>query len=203
MSLEAALAKLTAAVEKNNELLAAAAPAGGATAANNPAIEDEAESPRGGPGYWKTPDGTSFGAHANVQEYQAAEKKHGEIEEITKTEYLELQMTKDKKAKDAADKKAKDAADKKAKDAAEADKKAEAEAAHPSEADLIAAFTQYLPKDLGKEERAARAPKVKAYLQEQGAKKATDLKPEQRAGAIAFVEGLVAELSGATDDDMI
>jgi outer membrane biosynthesis protein TonB len=75
---------------------------------------------------------------------------------------------------------------------------------HPTEADLIAAFTQYLPKDLSKAEREARAPKVRAFLETQGAQRATDLKPEQRAEAITFVEGLVAELTDdAGDSDMI
>jgi len=75
---------------------------------------------------------------------------------------------------------------------------------HPTEADLIAAFTQYLPRDLSKAEREARAPKVRAFLETQGAQRATDLKPEQRAEAITFVEGLVAELTDdAGDSDMI
>jgi len=75
---------------------------------------------------------------------------------------------------------------------------------HPTEADLIAAFTQYLPRDLSKAEREARAPKVRAFLETQGAQRATDLKPEQRAEAITFVEGLVAELTDdASDSDMI
>ncbi len=214
MSLEAAIAKLTAAVEEQNTLLRGGASAAATTTVTNPAPEADDGETRGGPGYWKTPDGSAFGAHANLKEYKAAEKQHGEIEEITKTEYLELKGAADKKAKAAADKKAKAAADKKAK--AAADKKAKEEAAkqeadagaeeeeHPSEQDLIDAFQKYLPKDLDKETRAERAPKVKAYLQEAGAKRATDLKPEQRADAIAFVEGLVAELDGGeADDDMI
>lgn len=206
MSLEAAIAKLTAAVEEQNALLRAGAVAS-TTTVTNPAAEADDGETRGGPGYWKTPDGTTFGAHANLKEYKVAEKQHGEIEEITKTEYLELKGAADKKAKAAADKKAKAEADKKAKAEAAAAKQesdAGAEDEHPSEEDLIAAFTKYLPKDLDKEERAARAPKVKAYLEKAGAKRATDLKPEQRADAIAFVEGLVAELDGGdSDDDMI
>lgn len=202
MSLEAAIAKLTTALEENSALLRATASEGGKTTVN-PAPEADTGETRGGPGYWKTPDGSAYGAHNNLKEYKAAEEQHGEIEEIAKTEFNELKKADDAKAKAAADKKAKAEAAKQAK--AEAAKQAAAsEQEHPSEEDLIAAFTQYLPKDLDKDERAARAPKVRDYLQEAGAKKATDLKPEQRADAIAFVEGLVAELDGGdADDDMI
>lgn len=84
------------------------------------------------------------------------------------------------------------------------DKSAEKEL---TEADLIAAFTAYLPRDLTKEERAKRAPKIKAFLTEKGVAKATELKADDYAEAIAFVNDLVAALgtdeSSDEDDSLL
>lgn len=126
----------------------------------------------------------------------------------------------DKKAKAAADKAAADkkakadkaAADKAAaeKAAAEEQDKEEAsagddEANELTEADLIAAFSKYLPKDLSKEERAKRAPAIKKFLTGKGAAKATELNPSDYAEAIDFVNGLIAELDadGGDEDDLL
>lgn len=73
------------------------------------------------------------------------------------------------------------------------------EADVPSVEDVIAVFTKYLPKDLDAEERKARHAVVKPLLAKFGADKATNLKPEHRAEAIAFIEGKLAEL----DDEVV
>ena len=73
------------------------------------------------------------------------------------------------------------------------------EADVPSVEDVIAVFTKYLPKDLDAEERKARHAVVKPLLAKFGADKATNLKPEHRAEAIAFIEGKMAEL----DDEVV
>lgn len=73
------------------------------------------------------------------------------------------------------------------------------EAAVPTVEDVIACFTKYLPKDLDAEERKARHAVVKPLLAKFGADKATNLKPENRAEAIAFIEGKLAEL----DDEVV
>lgn len=76
---------------------------------------------------------------------------------------------------------------------------ASAAAEPPSVEDVIACFTKYLPKDLDAEERKVRHAVVKPLLAKFGADKATNLKPEHRAEAIAFIEGKLAEL----DDEVV
>lgn len=195
MSIEAAIAKLTAALEANTAaMLSQATQPTAEKAEKADTTKQEAAAEKAtGPGYWRTADGSMVGKFANEKEFQAIQNQHDTA--LVKIEHAEA------KKLAAAIKKAKADAE-----AAHADQAAEAAGEdHPSEADLIAAFSQYLPKDLDKDERAARAAKVKPYLTEQGAKKATDLKPEQRAAAIAFIEGLLAELGAeeSGDDDLV
>ena len=74
----------------------------------------------------------------------------------------------------------------------------------PEESDIIELFTGYLPKDLSKDERAARAEIIKPILEGVKAAKATAVKEDDRYDVmVAVIKGIESHLeeTGQVSDD--
>lgn len=166
---------------------------------NKSSAKDEekgsASKPSKSAGFWQTPNGRAHGEFSSVEEFQEAEAKHGVIKEISKAAYTKLAGSDDEGADEAKTEGKADSEDTGADDSAAAEE--------PSEDDLIETFKKYLHSDLDKDERAERQGKVRPFLQKKKVKKATELPASDRAEAIKFIEGLLAELEseGGSDDD--
>ena len=153
---------------------------------------DESEEKAAGPVYWADNDSGDFGKMDTEAEFKARKKKHPTIYLVPKSVYDEklAKLKAKNEAAQAAAKAEKVAAAGKAEKAekpAKAEKQAKSSEPVPTEEELIDAFQQYLPKDLSKEERAARHAFVKPLLTRFGAARATELLPEHRALAINLV----------------
>lgn len=143
-------------------------------AAVEKAVKSKNEEPTG-PFYWKDAETNFFGKESTKK---ALDKMLGEkksIVVIEEAEYKTLEAELRERNAKAAEKMA-------------TEKSAEV----PTVEDVIAVFTKYLPKDLDAEERKARHAFVKPLLQRFGVEKATMLRPEHRAEAIALVERKMA-----------
>lgn len=155
-----------------------------------PAV-DEAEST--GPIYWAD-NSTGFSGKVDDEAaFKAQKKKAPGTYKIPESVYQEKQAEL-KAQNDAAAKAKKEAAAKAKAEAAEqkpTPKPAAAEEA-PSLEDLIAVFSEYLPKDLDKDERAERHAFVKPMLERFGVTKASQIAPEHRALAINIVQRKMA-----------
>lgn len=183
---------------------------------------DESEEKTSGPVYWADNDSGDFGKMDTEAEFKARKKKHPTIYLVPKSVYDEklAKLKAKNEAAQAAAKAEKAAAAGKAEKAekpAKVEKRAKSSEPVPTEEELIDAFQQYLPKDLSKEERAARHAFVKPLLTRFGAARATELLPEHRALAINLVlrklagedidpessefAEICAEAEGAQDDD--
>lgn len=188
-----------------------------ADSANATASEEKTS----GPVYWADNDSGDFGKMDTEAEFKARKKKHPTIYLVPKSVYDE-KLAKLKAKNEAAQAAAKaekveKAAAGKAEKPAKVEKPAKSSEPVPTEEELIDAFQQYLPKDLSKEERAARHAFVKPLLTRFGAARATELLPEHRALAINLVlrklagedidpessefAEICAEAEGAQDDD--
>lgn len=188
---------------------------------------DESKEKTEGPVYWADNDSGDFGKMDTEAEFKARKKKHPTIYLVPKSVYDE-KLAKLKAKNEAAQAAAKaekaekvekveKAAAGKAEKPAKVEKPAKSSEPVPTEEELIDAFQQYLPKDLSKEERAARHAFVKPLLTRFGAARATELLPEHRALAINLVlrklagedidpessefAEICAEAEGAQDDD--
>lgn len=151
----------------------------GSDAAAPRAEKQEAEDK--GPFLWANHKTGAFGKVASKAAYDKLKAKDADVVRLTEAQY------KDKQAKAEAAKKA------------EATKTANAEAekatkpaktdtkAVPEKAELIEAFSSFLPKDLGAEERTERREFVTALLQRFGATKVSTLDESQWALAIEMV----------------
>jgi len=142
------------------------------------AVKPKKEEPTG-PFYWKDAETNFFGKESTKK---ALDKMLGEkksIVVIEEAEYKTLEAELRERNAKAAEK---------MKSETSAEKPAEV----PTVEDVIAVFTKYLPKDLDAEERKARHAFVKPLLQRFGVEKATMLRPEHRAEAIALVERKMA-----------
>ena len=157
---------------------------------------DESEEKAACPVYWADNDSGDFGKMDTEAEFKARKKKLPTIYLVPKSVYDE-KLAKLKAKNEAAQAAAKaEKAEKaaaaaakaeKAEKPAKAEKSAKSSEPVPTEEELIDAFQQYLPKDLSKEERAARHAFVKPLLTRFGAARATELLPEHRALAINLV----------------
>ena len=185
-------------------------------------VTDESEEKTSGPVYWADNECGDFGKMDTEAEFKARKKKHPTIYLVPKSVYDEklAKLKAKNEAAQAAAKAEKAAAAGKAEKAekpAKVEKKAKSSEPVPTEEELIEAFQQYLPKDLSKEERAARHAFVKPLLTRFGAARATELLPEHRALAINLVlrklagedidpessefAEICAEAEGSQDDD--
>ena len=141
-----------------------------------------------GPFYWEDTETEYFGKEESIKALNKQLATKDSIKQIGEARFNELATAlRERNAK--------------AQEKMKAEKEAPVEKAStqpadsvPSVEDVIAVFTKYLPKDLDAEERKARHAVVKPLLAKYGADKATNLKPEHRAEAIAFIEGKLAEL---------
>ena len=143
-------------------------------AAVEKAVKPKKEEPTG-PFYWKDAETNFFGKESTKK---ALDKMLGEkksIVVIEEAEYKTLESELRERNAKAAEKMATEKA-----------------VEPPTVEDVIAVFTKYLPKDLDAEERKARHAFVKPLLQRFGVEKATMLRPEHRAEAIALVERKMA-----------
>lgn len=128
-----------------------------------------------GPFYWKDAETNFFGKESTKK---ALDKMLGEKKSIVVIEEAEYKTLE---------------AELRERNAKAAEKMATEKAVEPPTVeDVIAAFTKYLPKDLDAEERKARHDFLKPLLQRFGVEKATMLRPEHRAEAIALVERKMA-----------
>lgn len=143
-------------------------------AAVEKAVKPKKEEPTG-PFYWKDAETNFFGKESTKK---ALDKMLGEKKSIVVIEEAEYKTLE---------------AELRERNAKAAEKMATEKAVEPPTVeDVIAAFTKYLPKDLDAEERKARHAFVKPLLQRFGVEKATMLRPEHRAEAIALVERKMA-----------
>lgn len=143
-------------------------------AAVEKAVKPKKEEPTG-PFYWKDAETNFFGKESTKK---ALDKMLGEKKSIVVIEEAEYKTLE---------------AELRERNAKAAEKMATEKAVEPPTVeDVIAVFTKYLPKDLDAEERKARHAFVKPLLQRFGVEKATMLRPEHRAEAIALVERKMA-----------
>lgn len=144
-----------------------------------------------GPFYWEDTETQYFGKEDSIKALNKQLATKDSIKQINEDRFNELTAAlRERNAE--AQRKMKAAEKKTETQPADAD-------SVPSVEDVIACFTKYLPKDLDAEERKARHAVVKPLLAKFGADKATNLKPEHRAEAIAFIEGKLSEL----DDEVV
>ena len=138
------------------------------------AVKPKKEEPTG-PFYWKDAETNFFGKESTKK---ALDKMLGEKKSIVVIEEAEYKTLE---------------AELRERNAKAAEKMATEKAVEPPTVeDVIAVFTKYLPKDLDAEERKVRHAFVKPLLQRFGVEKATMLRPEHRAEAIALVERKMA-----------
>lgn len=149
-----------------------------------------AEAEAVGPFYWEDTETEYFGKEESIKALNKQLATKDSIKQIGEVRFNEL-VTALRERNEKAQEKMKAEKEGPVEKANEADV--------PSVEDVIAVFTKYLPKDLDAEERKARHAVVKPLLAKFGADKATNLKPEHRAEAIAFIEGKMAEL----DDEVV
>lgn len=135
-----------------------------------------------GPFYWEDTETQFFGKEDSIRALNKQLGTKDTIKRINEDRFNELKA--DLQARN---------------EEAKAKMDAEKNAVVPTVEDVIACFTKYLPKDLDAEERKARHAVVKPLLAKFGADKATNLKPEHRSEAIAFIESKLAEL----DDEVV
>lgn len=136
-----------------------------------------------GPFLWGNHSSGEFGKVATKADYDALKRTDKGIVRLTEAQYKDMQAKAKAKADD--DKKAKAEAAKAEKaekaEAAKAEKKKAAKtekADGPTKEELIAIFTEFLPKDLEADERTERQNFVRALLTRFGARKITETKEE-------------------------
>lgn len=148
-----------------------------------------------GPFYWEDTETQYFGKEDSIKALNKQLATKDSIKQINEDRFNELTAALRERNAKAQEKMA---AEKKT-PVEKASTSPSDEAVVPTVEDVIACFTKYLPKDLDAEERKARHAVVKPLLAKFGADKATNLKPEHRAEAIAFIEGKLSEL----DDEVV
>lgn len=158
-------------------------------------VAKPAEAEAVGPFYWEDTETQYFGKEDSIKALNKQLATKDSIKQINEDRFNELTAALRERNAKAQEKMA---AEKKA-PVEKASTSPSDEAVVPTVEDVIACFTKYLPKDLDAEERKARHAVVKPLLAKFGADKATNLKPEHRAEAIAFIEGKLAEL----DDEVV
>lgn len=130
-----------------------------------------------GPILWGNHSSGEFGEVATKADYDALKRTDSGVVRLTEAQYKDMQAKAKAKAEAA-----KAEADKKAKaEKAKAEKKKAAkteQADGPTKEDLIAVFTEFLPKDLEADERTERRSFVTALLTRFGARKITETKEE-------------------------
>lgn len=140
-----------------------------------------------GPVYWADNSNGKFGVVDTEAEYAKLKKKDKGVYKITSDIY-------EQKVAEAVEAKAKPAeAAKKTEAAKKVEKKPEPAGDDDlTIEDVVAVFTEYLPKDLDATERKARAGFVKPMLERFGAAKASELAEEHFALAINLVKRKMA-----------
>lgn len=217
MSIEKALADQTAAVQENTvavRALLAALQAGGSvagssvtgtptstgtetsTSAGSTGKGNVADSNTGGATetliYWSVPNTEHFGTVESEAEFKKVKKTHAKAIKIPESKYNDLV----------------EAASKVDGDNSEYSERIlaliDALPDSPEESDIIELFTGYLPKDLAKDERTARAEIIKPILEGVKAAKATAVKEEDRYDVmVAVIKGIETHLeeTGQVSED--
>lgn len=201
MSFEKLIADYTEALKANTvaiiELQKVLAGQKGATNVTTVSTKsDEGKSNAGGADettlYWSVPNTEHFGTVKSEAEFKKIKKDHPKAIKIPESKYEALVE-----------------AASKSDDTGEYSERIlaliEALSETPEESDIIELFTGYLPKDLSKDERAARAEIIKPILEGVKAAKATAVKEEDRyevmVAVIKGIESHLEETGQVSEDD--